>query len=139
MAMTFSYDDGHDRSSGGRGRIRTITATWTSDASGDAAATTEKINGVLLKGVTDPAAGGSAPTDDYDIALTDSDGANLLQGCADDLADRDTANTETVHFLVSDGTAGIAVHPAVNSTVTVTVSNAGNTKSGTLVLYYEVR
>lgn len=136
MAMSFTYDDGYDRVCGGRGCIRTVTATWTSSSSGAASGTTEKINGLLLKGVTNPTDG---PTDDYDIVLTDSESANLLSGCADDLADRDTSNTETVHFLVSDGSAGIAVHPAVNDPITVTVSNAGDTKSGVLVLYYLVR
>lgn len=133
MAMTFAYDDGHDKD-GLRGRVRTVTASWTSDGSGDAAGTTKKINGRLLKGVTNPTDG---PTDDYDITLTDADGADLLSGCIDNLVDRDTTNTETVHFLLSDGAAGIAAYPVANSAVTVTVAAAGATKSGVLVLYYE--
>lgn len=135
MAMTFTYDDGSDGLGGGRGHIRKITAAWTSDGSGDASGTTRKIVGELLKGVTVPD-GSAAPTADYDITLTDSDGADLLSGCADNLADRHTANTETVQFLVTDGTAGIAVHPVAVSTITVTVANAGDTTAGTLVLYY---
>lgn len=137
MAMTFTYDDGHDRKSQ-HGMIRKITATWTSDGSGDAAATTDKIVGYLLKGVTIPS-GAAAPTDNYDITITDSDSLNVLGNCADDLIDRDTANTEEVHFLISDGTAGISSHPPVCSPLTVTVANAGDTKAGTIVLYYEVR
>lgn len=134
MAMTFTYDDGQNKD-GRPGRIRTVIASWTSDGSGDAAGTSLKINGELLKGVTNPTDG---PTDDYDITLTDADGADLLEGCIDNLADRDTTNTETIHFLLSDGSAGIAAHPAVNSTVTVTVAAAGSTKSGVLTLYYRV-
>jgi hypothetical protein len=134
MPVTFTYDDGYDKDGRG-GVIRTITASWTSNGSGAAAGTSLKINGLLLKGVTNPT---DSPTDDYDIVLTDADGANLLTGCADDLTDRDTTNTETVHFNLTDGTAPIAAYPAVNSTVTVTVAAAGSTKSGVLVLYYKV-
>lgn len=133
MPMTFTYDDGHDKD-GAKGPIRTVVASWTSDGSGDAAGTSSKINGELLKGVTNPTDG---PTDDYDITLTDVDGADLLSGCSDNLADRDTTNTETVHFNLSDGTSPIAAYPAVNSTVTVTVANAGAMKSGVLTLYYK--
>ena len=50
MAMTFTYDE--------TGPIWKIIAVWTCDASGDAAATTKKITGSLIKGVTDPGAAG---------------------------------------------------------------------------------
>lgn len=140
MAMTLAYDEGYDGVSNLPGKIRRITATWTSDGSGDATATTRKIVGYLLKGVTDP--GATAPTDNYDITLTDDASANILSNCFDDLADRDTANTETVHFNVSSGAAtdpgGNGSFPAVCSTITIAVANAGDTKSGVLYLYYAV-
>ena len=134
MAMTFTYDDGYDKDGRQLG-VRKVICSWTSDASGDAAGTSDKIVGLLLKGVTDPTDG---PTASYDITLTDSDSVNLLSTCIDDLADRHTTNTEVVEFLLTDGTAGIAAHPAVCSPITVTVANAGATKSGVLVLYYKV-
>lgn len=134
MPVTFSYDDGYTKD-GEQSSIRKVIAAWTSDGSGDATGTSLQINGRLLKGVTNPTDG---PTDNYDIVLTDSDGANLLADCIDDLTDRDTTNTETVHFLLTDGTVGIAAHPAVCSAVTATISGAGSSKSGTLVLYYNV-
>lgn len=136
MAVTFTYEDGEDAVNANRGSIRKINCSWTSDGSGDAAGTTRKIVGTLLKGVTNPT---DSPTDNYDIVLTDSDGANLLSGSFDDLADRDTTNTETVHFNLTDGTVPIAAYPVVCSTITVTVAAAGATKSGVLVLYYKVR
>lgn len=51
----------------------------------------------------------------------------------DDLQDRDTANTETVYFLVSNLATtdpGGAVHPVVCGRLTIAVSNAGNSKAG---------
>ena len=127
--MTFTYDD--------QGPIRKVFASWTSDSSGDAAATTKKIIGTLLKGVTDP--GATAPTDDYDIVLTDEKALDILGECQDDLVDRDTSNTEVVHFFLLDyaGTPlAQSVQPVVCDKITVTVSNAGDTKDGQLILYY---
>jgi hypothetical protein len=132
MAMTFSYDDGWDRN-GQRGSVRKVVASWTSDGSGNASGTTTNINGTLLQAVTDPVDG---PTDNYDIVLTDADGADLLSGCVNSLANRDTTDTETVSLALSDGAAAIGAYPAVCGPVTVTVSNAGSAKSGTLTLTY---
>lgn len=134
MAMEFTYDDGHDGDGRG-GAVRKIICSWTSDDQGDAEGTTKKIVGHLLKGVTNPTDG---PTDDYDITLTDSDGADLLSGSSANLTNRDTTNTETAHFMLSDGAAPIAAYPVVCSTITVTVAAAGNAKSGVLVIYYKV-
>ena len=122
MAMTFTYDE--------TGPIWKIIAVWTCDASGDAAATTKKITGSLIKGVTDP--GAAAPTADYDIVLTDPEGINLLGLSADDLVDRHTTTTEEVYFYLSTGLRD----PVVADKITVTVSNAGNAKNGEIILYY---
>lgn len=139
MAMSFTYDDGYDAVSKKWGQVRRITVTWTSDGSGDASGTTNKIVGYLLKGVTVPD-GVAAPTANYDITLTDDASADLLSGCFDNLVDRHTSNTETVHFNISSSAAtdpgGSGSFPAVCSAVTVTVANAGNTKAGTIYLYY---
>ena len=123
-SMTFAYHD--------LGAIRKIIATWTSDdAAGTASGTTEKIVGTLIKGITDPS-GTAAPTDNYDIALTDEQSFNVLTGAADDLADRDTANTEEVYFDQADHER----FPVVADKITIAVTAAGNSKQGVLTLYY---
>lgn len=131
MAMTITYE--------GSGLIRTIVAAWTSDSNGDASGTTRRISGRLIKGRTNPDA--AAPTDNYDITLTDSqDSYDLLTKCQDNLADRDTANNEEVYFLILDD-AGTplaqSLHPVVDDAITITIANAGDTKGGVLRLYYE--
>jgi hypothetical protein len=92
----------------------------------------------LVKAVTDP--GSAAPTANYDIALTDDEGVDLLAACQSTLADRHTANTEQVYFLVKDA-AGTplaqSLHPLVCDTITVSVTNAGNSKTGQIILYIE--
>lgn len=104
--------------------IRKIKFAWTSDASGDATGTTTKsYTGELLRLITVPD-GTSAPTDDYDITITDEDGVDVLIGQG---ANRDTANTEQV---IASSLGCVA-----NDKLTLTVANAGNAKKGTVYLY----
>lgn len=138
MAMTFEYDEGWDRRGVATG-VRKVTATWTSDAAGAATGTTGKLVGRIIKATTIPS-GTAAPTDDYDITLTDDAGVNLLAACTDNLADRDTANAEEVYFLIAshDMTPiSTARSPFICGALTITVAAAGNTKSGTIVLFLE--
>lgn len=123
--MALTYDD--------LGTVKKIIADWTSSTSGVADATTKKIVGSLIKGVTDPST--DAPTDDYDIVITDPEGFNVLTASNDDLADRDTANTEEVYFS-QYSTSGGSMFPVVCDKLTITVTNAGDTKGGQLILYY---
>ena len=136
MAMAFTYDHGYDFRSIAPGCIRQVICTWTSDGSGDASGTTDKIVGELMKGVTNP--GTAAPTADYDITLTDDDGADLLGNSFDDLVDRHTSNTESVDFFLNDGTTSNGARPCVCGPITVTVANAGASKEGVLRLFYKV-
>ena len=94
---------------------------WTSDGSGDATETVH-IDGEILRVVTDPS-GSAAPTDDYDITFVDEDGLDIMAG---GLANRDTANTEAVV------PSARVVH---YGDVTVTVANAGASKSGVVKVY----
>jgi hypothetical protein len=142
-SMTFTYDDGVD-GAGKHGGIKKVLIDWTSDDStGAVSGTTRKIVGTLVKGVTDP--GSTAPTDNYDINITDEEGLDVLLPCRTagnlgDLMNRDTSNTEQVHFLVLTNDAsplGTSVHPVVCDKLTVAVTNAGNSKTGQLILYYK--
>ena len=138
-SMTFTYDDGIDRA-GAYGGIRKVLVDWTSDsATGAVTGTTDKIVGALIKGVTDP--GSVAPTDNYDIVITDEEGVDVLGSCvaAGRLADRDTATSEERYFFVENADAAplaMGVHPVVCDKLTIAVTNAGNSKTGQLILYY---
>lgn len=137
-AMTFVYDDGYD-GAGRFGAVKKVVVDWASDdTTGAVTGTTRKIVGTLVKAVTDP--GTAAPTDNYDITITDEEGADVLAPCQSTLANRDTANTEQVYFLVLDA-AGTplaqSVHPVVCDALTVAVTNAGNSKTGQLIIYYK--
>jgi hypothetical protein len=140
-SMTFTYDDGVDAANT-RGSIRKVIGDWVSDDSaGTASGTTRKIVGELIKLVTDP--GSTAPTDNYDIAIADEEGANVLGSIqnATALGTRDTANTEEtyLHLLNADNTPiGIAAYPVVCDKLTISIANAGNSKTGQFILYYRV-
>lgn len=116
MAGTVTVEESHF------GNVSKIKWTWTSTAGGAAdLITTRSYYGEVLALVTDP--GATAPTDDYDVTITDSEGYDVLQGAG---ANRDTANTET---------AVPAATSVAFGTLTLNVSNAGNAKEGIAILY----
>tara|TARA_Y100000310_G_scaffold309531_1_gene353716 strand:+ start:3901 stop:4260 length:360 start_codon:yes stop_codon:yes gene_type:complete len=100
-----------------------IVFAWTSSAGGAAdATTTERYDGKIVGLTTDP--GAAAPTDDYDVVITDEDGHDVLLGAG---ANRDTANTEHVD---GDSLAAVA-----DSVLTLAVTNAGNAKGGEAIVW----
>ena len=108
------------------GSVKKIKCAWTSDDSTGAVSgsTTYTYSGRIIGAITVPGTAAAAPTDNYDIAVNDSDSVDIALGA---LADRDTANTE---FVAEASMAGIA-----SGTITVAVTNAGNSKTGTLYLF----
>ncbi len=113
--------------------ISTLTLVWTSDdatgavSAATSAAVTAAIEGkFIVMVVTDPSA--TAPTDDYDITITDANEVDVMGGA---LANRDTANTEQALPYV-----GVAYAPRpITGTLTLNVTNAGNSKIGTVIIY----
>lgn len=123
----------------GPGPIKRVIADWTSDdTTGAVSGASPKVSGRLIKATTDP--GTAAPTANYDITLTDDEGVNVLTACDDDLTDRHTSTSEEVYFLVKDhaGTPlAQSLHPVVCSPLTIAVANAGNSKTGQIILFIE--
>lgn len=105
--------------------VKKLKFTWVSASDGTATGTTTgAYDGKIENLTTVPAAAGSAPTDNYDLTLTDSDGVDVLAGGG---ANRDTANTEQVVASSLGVTAG--------SVLTLNVTNAGDTKGGVVYVY----
>lgn len=138
-STTWTYDDGHD-GKGETGNVRKATMVWVSDdTTGAVTGTSRKIVGRLIKAVTVPS-GTAAPTTLYDIAITDEQSVNVLTACQVTLGDRHASNTEEVYFLVKDSAAtplAQSLHPVVCNVLTVAVTAAGNSKGGTVILYYQ--
>lgn len=134
--IAFTYDNGVD-DLGNQSRIRKVTVDWTSDDStGAVSGTTKKIVGELIKAIIDPSA--TAPTDDYDITITDEEGVDVLALCKTGLGDRDTTTSEQVYFGLTDGSVNTSAFPVVCDKLTIAIANAGNSKVGQLILYWRV-
>lgn len=102
-----------------------IVWSWLSDdADGTATGPTAALIDGDILGLTTIPDGSAAPTDNYDITVTDADGHDVLLGAG---ANRDTANTENV--------ARASLAAAAASILTLNVSNAGNAKEGKVILY----
>jgi len=104
--------------------VKKIKAVWVSDnATGAVSGTTDQTySGRFIGLITDP--GATAPSDNYTLTITDSDGVDLLLGSA--TGNRDTADTE---FIKEADMAGVAA-----SKLTFSISGAGNSKEGTVYL-----
>lgn len=102
--------------------VKLIKFAWTSDGDGDATGTTTGYyDGDIIGFVTDPTDG---PTADYDITITDSNSIDVLNGAGED---RHTSTTEYVQ--------GTSLGWVSQSKLTITVADAGDTKSGVAYLY----
>lgn len=105
--------------------LKRIKFAWVSSAGGAADATTvNSFCGKVELLATIPDGGGTQPTDLYDLTVTDVDGIDVLAGAG---ANRSNASTQTV---VSSSLGAVCY-----STLTLAITNAGNAKGGTVVLY----
>lgn len=101
----------------------------TDSAAGTATGAADPTAGLLIGFETDP--GSAAPTDNWDFTVTQrSGGADLLGGAG---ADRDTTTTE---YAVPLSPGGVPIAVAFKGPLTVNVSNAGNSKTLVIYLYF---
>jgi hypothetical protein len=115
MAGTVTTTEEHN------GPVRKIVFSWTSSAGGAADATTSYgYNGLLERVLIVP--GGTTPSDQFDVVLKDADARDLLYGVGANCSNADTT-------VIED--AGIVA----NDTITLGVTNAGNAKNGTVVVF----
>jgi hypothetical protein len=105
--------------------VRKIVFSWTSAVGGAADGTSTAVfDGKLLGLTTIPSGGGTAPADNYDVVVNDAAGHDVLLGAG---ANRDTATTEHV--------AGDSLGAIAGTKLTLGVTNAGDAKQGTVILY----
>lgn len=110
------------------------TFAWVSNASGAATvASTAVISGAIQRVVIIPS-GTAAPTTLYDLTLTDSDSVDCLAGQGANMSATVTLNTCSGTPL-KDGTTTSVIPMVVDSILTLNVTNAGDTKAGTVVVY----
>lgn len=110
--------------------VKKIKFEWTSEDGGanggKATKTTENVyTGEIIRCVTIPGTDGSKPSDNYTVVINDEDGTDVLMGAA--TANRDEANTEQI--LAS------SLGCVANDKLSLNVSNAGNAKTGKVIIY----
>ena len=103
--------------------FRKLLLAWVSDASGDVNGTlTDVVSGILYRVGFVPDGGGTQPTDLYDITLDDEDGVDVLAANGANLSNANSSqHTDAAR--------------AIDGTLELKVSNAGNAKGGLVALY----
>jgi len=109
------------------GNVGVLTLTCTADAAAATypTAVLESFEGRLLALETNP--GATGPTDNYDIAITDDDGLDVLQGVGQN---RDITNTEIAAIVY----AATADHPYVDESMTLTIAITNNAVNSAVVV-----
>ena len=106
-----------------------MTVTWTAHTDGSFTSTaTPYFDGMVVMAETNP--GSTAPTANYDITLTSSDGVDVFGGS---LANRHTSTSERAMPLQNGNYTAVPVAGAL------TVGITGNSQSGatgTIKIYY---
>src|SRR5689334_9744924 len=106
--VTFTYDDGVE-GQGLRNQIRKVTASWTSDASGNASGASRKVVGALVKAVTVPGTSGSQPTNNYTVTVTETiNGNNALGNAETTLAGNQSNSAAQETYFYAKNLAGTA-------------------------------
>jgi hypothetical protein len=119
----------------GSGDALYVLFTWIGNATGGGQVPStssspsfgETYSGCVFAIETNP--GSPAPTDDYDITLTDTDGVDLLGGQG---ANRDTATSEMVLAKVGSAFACAPTHSAFTFNLS---GNIVNSATGTAKIY----
>ena len=116
-----------------RSALTQYIVTWTSDAAGAATESISMEQGGELIGVTfDP--GTPQPSDLYDVTFTDQWGVDALAGQGANLSNTTSTMVQPT-IPAKDGTTTSTAPRPVAGTMTLTVSNAGASKAGTVVLW----
>lgn len=116
--------------------MATLTLEWTSDdATGEVSAATSTANTEAITGKyiakvkCIPGSGATQPTDLYDVTLTDADSQDVMGGT---LANRTNAAGGDMAVPLVGAVYGGA---PITGALTVNVTNAGNSKTGKIVIY----
>lgn len=102
--------------------LKQVKFAWTSSAGGAAdSTTTEHYTGAIIDAVF---LQGTTPTTAYDVVITDGNSVDVLNALGANID-----SSATLHKTYKDGLGAV-----VESKLTLAVTNAGNAKSGTIIL-----
>jgi len=111
--------------------MKKVKFEWTSSTGGSAdGTTTNSYSGLLYRAIISPSTGSAIPATNYDVEVNDSDGFDILNG----FGENSSTNTDDI-FGVSTTGACLTPITAVSSKLTLAVTDAGNAKTGEVILY----
>lgn len=111
---------------------RKFSIPWTSNPSGSATVAVPNVFGTINRIATVPGTGASQPTDQYDLTLTDEHGIDVM--AAKGANQSATASGSFIGTI--PGPSGFSEFPfTVRGGLTLNVTNAGVSKSGTVYVY----
>ncbi len=118
IAVTSSFDTAQN--------VVRYDIAWTSDAAGAVSGNTLAIRrGRVIQYAIKPGAGGTQPTDLYDLVLNTVDGVDILDG-------KGANNSNTTAEL---GVFWPPIYYDATTALDLVVSNAGNAKTGTFTVW----
>ena len=116
--------------------VNKMSIDWTASSSGIVPATASKIiSGELLRCVFVPDSGGTAPTNNYDMTIVDSESVDVLSGNGANLSSTVTKSIVPCEEMLSGGSSGVAKF-AIMSALTISASNCGASNGGNVHIYY---
>ena len=119
-------------------KITRYTVTWTSDASGDVTGNTfVMMMGTLVAVGFSPGAGGSQPSDLYDVDCLTAANVTVFDNGAGTSIGSNLSNVLSSHHVPLTGLTGVTIYRrwTPGGAFQLTVANAGDTKSGTVSIF----
>lgn len=115
--------------------VKFVRFDWTSASNVASDVTTSKISGDICKVQFIPGTSSNQPTDLYDVTVTDENGFDVLSGQGANLSN--SANSEVIPGVpLKDGTTTSVGLRSIDDKLTLNVTNAGNAKTGSVVIFY---
>jgi hypothetical protein len=104
--------------------VQEVKFAWTSAGTGAAdATTTQAYSGQVVECVIIPGAAADIPDNLFDVVVTDANSVDVLHGLGADLSNADTT-------VIAAGAGFVC-----NTALTLAVTNAGATNTGTVILH----
>lgn len=122
----------------GSGGVVKTSIAWTSDASGNVSGNTVSMApGSIIAVEFVPGSGGTQPSDLYDVTFTDAESVNMFDDGAGTSIGANLSNATSSHKVpfIGGGSVTYVRQWLHGGDYTPVVANAGNAKTGTIVIY----
>ena len=118
------------------GSMNVYSLAWDTDTNVNTTVNlTKSMDGEILRVVFTNSIGARAPSNDYDVAVNDPDGVDMLNGAGTNLATNVVSSLVPYEEIVINSTTQV-VSMAVNGKGQLQITNAGTNTQGVIKFYY---